>query len=100
MTLKKILCAVDFSDASHDALRDAAELARTSQALLVILHVWQPPQWMTYAGIELPTDAQLEARAGEEAKLASWRSDAQQLCADARTKLARGVPWDEIVATA
>lgn len=101
MTFQKILCAVDFSDPSRDALRAAAELARSSQATLILVYVWQPPVWMTDYGIQLPSDALLEARGSEEAKLASWRTEALQLGArDVTTKLARGVPWDEIVATA
>src|SRR5690242_13875739 len=101
MTLKKILCAVDFSDPSPEALRAAAELERTSQATLILLHAWQPPLWTTDHGIQLPSDALLEARGAEESQLASWRAEAQQLAArDVTTRLVRGVPWDEIVAAA
>ena len=101
MTFKKILCAVDFSEPSRKALGAAADLARTSQATLVLVHVWQAPLWTTDYGIELPNDALLEARGAEEAKLASWRAEAQQLGApEVTSKLARGVPWDEIVGAA
>jgi universal stress protein A len=101
MTFKKILCAIDFSEPSRNALRAAAELARTSQATLVLVHVWQAPLWTTDYGIQLPSDALLEARGAEEAKLASWRAEAQQLGApEVTSKLARGVPWDEIVGAA
>jgi nucleotide-binding universal stress UspA family protein len=101
MTYKKILCAVDFSDSSREALRAAAELAQASHATLVLFHVWQPPRWTTDYGIELPSDALLEARRTEETKLASWRAEAQQRgVPDVTSKLARGVPWDEIVGAA
>jgi nucleotide-binding universal stress UspA family protein len=101
MTFKKILCATDFSDPSREALRAAAELARTSQATLVLVHVWQAPLWTTDYGIQLPNDALLEAHAAEESKLASWRAEAQQLGApEVAAKLVRGVPWDEIVGLA
>lgn len=101
MTFKKILCAVDFSDPSRDALRAAAELARTSRATLVLVHVWQAPLWTTDYGIQLPNDALLEAQGVEESKLASWRAEAQQLGApEVASKLARGVPWDEVVSIA
>ena len=56
MTFKKLLCATDFSDSSREALRAAAELARTSQATLVLVHVWQAPLGTTDYGIELPND--------------------------------------------
>jgi universal stress protein A len=98
---KKILCAVDFSDPSREALRAAAELARTSQATLILIHVWQAPLWMTDYGIQLPSDALLEARGAEESKLASWKAEAHELGAgDVTTRLVRGVPWDEIVSAA
>jgi nucleotide-binding universal stress UspA family protein len=101
MTFKKILCAVDFSEPSRAALRAAAELARTSQATLVLVHVWQAPMWATDYGIHLPNDALQEARSSEEANLASWRAEAQQLGAtEVQARLARGVPWDEIVGVA
>jgi nucleotide-binding universal stress UspA family protein len=101
MAFKKILCAVDFSDPSREAMRAAAELARTSQATLALVHVWQPPLWTTDYGIQLPNDALLEASGVEESKLAAWRAEAQQLGASEITaKLARGVPWDEIVGIA
>lgn len=101
MTFKKILCAVDFSDPSREALRVAAGLARTSQATLVLVHVWQPPMWTTDAGLQLPSDAMLEARAEEEAELAAWRVEAKQLGAgEVSAKLIRGVAWDEIVGAA
>jgi len=101
MTFKKILCAVDFSDSSREALRAAAELARTSQATLVLVHVWQAPLWATDYGMHLPNDALLKVQATEESKLASWRSEAQQLGApEVVSKLLRGIPWDEIVGTA
>jgi universal stress protein A len=101
MTFKKILCAVDFSDSARDAMRAAAELARASQATLVLAHVWQPPLWTTDFGIELPNDALLEAQGREESKLAAWKAEAQHLGAsEVGSKLLRGVPWDEIVTAA
>jgi nucleotide-binding universal stress UspA family protein len=101
MTFKKILCAVDFSDPSRDALRAAADLARTAGVPLVLIHVWQPPLWTTDYGIQLPNDALLETRHTEESKLASWQAEAHQLGArDVTTRLVRGVPWDEIVGAA
>jgi universal stress protein A len=101
MTFKKILCAIDFSEPSRIALHAAAELARTSQATLVLVHVWQAPLWTADYGIQVPSDALVEARGAEEAELASWRAEAQQLGAvEVTTKLARGVPWDEIVGAA
>jgi nucleotide-binding universal stress UspA family protein len=101
MTFKKILCAVDFSDSSRNALRAAAELARAPGAALVLIHVWQPPSWTTEPGIQVPNEALLEARGVEEAKLAAWQAEARKLgAAEVAVRLVRGVPWDEIVGAA
>lgn len=101
MRFKKILCPVDFSDDSQEALRVAAELAASSQAMLVLVHVWQPQAWMTEYGMKWPTDVVLETQEIEEGKLATWRVDAQRLGAsEVATRLLRGEPWDQIVSLA
>ena len=41
LALKKILCPVDFSDLSLNALRSAVDLAHTFQAELHLLHVFE-----------------------------------------------------------
>ena len=43
MKTKRILCPVDFSPCSHTAFEHARELARASNATLVLLHVMPPP---------------------------------------------------------
>ena len=43
--LQRILCAVDFSDGSREALHVAAELARVTQSGLVLVHVDDGPLW-------------------------------------------------------
>lgn len=101
MTFKKILCPVDFSEDSQQAMQVAVELARGSQATLVLLYVWQPQQWMTDYGMQWPNDVLLEAQALEEGKLATYRVDAQRLGApEVVTRLVRGEPWDQIVSAA
>ncbi len=101
MTFKKILCPVDFSEDSQQAMQVAVELARGSQATLVLLYVWQPQQWMTDYGMQWPNDVLLEAQALEEGKLATYRVDAQRLGApEVVTRLGRGEPWDQIVSAA
>src|SRR3954452_11291986 len=99
MTFKKILCPVDFSDGAREGMRVAAELARGSRATLVLIYVWQPQAWMTdYFGIQLSSDALVEAQKAEQTKLAAWKADAQELgAAEVVTELRRGTPWDEIV---
>jgi nucleotide-binding universal stress UspA family protein len=101
MTFKKILCPIDFSEDSQQAMQVAAELARGSQATLVLLYVWQPKQWMTDYGMQWPNEVLLEAQATEEGKLAAYRVDAQRLGApEVAARLLRGEPWDQIVSAA
>lgn len=101
MTFKKILCPVDFSEDSQQAVKVAAELARSSHATLVLVYVWQPQMWMTDYGMQWPNDALLEAQALEEGKLGTCRVDAQRMGApEIATKLLRGEPWDQIVTVA
>jgi nucleotide-binding universal stress UspA family protein len=101
MTFKKILCPVDFSEDSQQAMQVAAELARGSQATLVLLYVWQPKQWMTDYGMQWPNEVLIEAQATEEGKLATYRKDAQRLgVPEVATRLMRGEPWDQIVSAA
>jgi len=101
MTFKKILCPIDFSEDSQRAMQAAAEIARASQATLVLLYVWQPLQWMTDYGMQWPNDVLLEAQTAEEGKLATYRVDAQRLGApEVATRLLRGEPWDQIVSAA
>lgn len=83
MAFTRILCATDFSECARDALRVAAELARKSQATLVLLHV-----------AERETH---EARA----ELADWKKEARlRGAAEIVTKLEIGVVWDRIVEAA
>jgi universal stress protein A len=77
----RILCAVDFSTASSQALERAAELARSCGASLTLLHVHEPA---APSGPELPAR---RAEAGHEPavehgrKLERWRAEAERLSA-------------------
>ncbi len=74
---KKICCAVDFSEPSHLAMKDAADLAQRFQADLTLLHVYEEPTAAT-AALEVPRLEHLEHAAAEmERKLAGWRSEAE-----------------------
>ncbi len=56
MTLiKKILCAVDFSEASEEAVRYAAGLARQTGAELHLVHAFQIPMLALPDGAVLPS---------------------------------------------
>lgn len=100
MVFTKILCPVDFSSSSREALRLAAELARDSPALLVLAHVWEPPRWST-GEIPLAPSVTQDMVDAEEAELARWKAEAEKLGAkEIAVQLLSGVPWDEIVTLA
>lgn len=93
-----ILCAVDFSDGSRQALHVAAELARKTQAVLVLVHVEDRPLWTKEPYLHLPGDVRQEILAGHETQLAQSAQDARQRGArEVTTKLLDGVPWERIV---
>src|SRR5687768_6689149 len=50
ISLKRILCPIDFSDFSLDALRHAVVLAKWYSADLTLLHVEQSPQLLPADG--------------------------------------------------
>src|SRR5205085_1714980 len=49
MAFRKILCPIDFSPASDQALRTAVQLAKADDAELVLAHSWYVPP-IAYAG--------------------------------------------------
>ena len=72
----KILCAVDFSETSRDALEHAADLARRFEAELTLIHVRDVQR---VAGSEIvPTEKLLEEEAHELGhKLEEWKTAAE-----------------------
>lgn len=100
MAFHRIMCPVDFSAGSSEALRVAAELARERDAALVLVHVWSPAQMTMGEGYLAPTVIQ-DMVDGETAQLAKSKTEAQQLgVKEVATRLLTGVPWDEIVSAA
>lgn len=100
MAWKKIMCPVDYSPGSKEALRTAATMAAESGAELVIIHAWDP---LFTAGADLGLTADLmgELRTAVEEGLALWRADAEKLGARRVTSVfLTGSPWNEIVRAA
>ncbi len=101
MTFKRILCAVDFSEDSKQAMHAAAELARQSQALLVLVHVWQPPLWLTTSEYQLPGELVQQTVDLAESTLENWKQEARKLGApEIVTRFLTGTPWDQICSLA
>ena len=96
-TFKNILCPVDFSSCSRNALTAATELARTSEAALTIIHVWQPPLFgapdATIPGEVIQTMADTA-----EHTLADWEASARAAGIKTVTStMVAGTPWSEII---
>jgi nucleotide-binding universal stress UspA family protein len=97
---RSILCAVDLSDASRAALRDAAQLARTCGAELTLLHV------STLVSGTDPFVPSVEELMRQDAKtlereLQPWKEEAARLAERPVTiAVVHGRPADEIVAFA
>jgi nucleotide-binding universal stress UspA family protein len=99
MTFKRILCPVDFSRPSHQAMLAALELARESGGSVTLFHAWQTPAMFgASSGPMMPN--LLQELAGEsEKQLARWKAEADALGPKPSTLLASGAAWDAIVET-
>lgn len=72
-TIKRILCAIDFSAPSDEAFHFADALAQSLTAELVLLHAFDTPATLDLAGQSNPADPELTSR------LASIRSSSLDL---------------------
>lgn len=99
IAIRKILCPVDFTDTSREAIRWACGLARTFDATLALVHVYQPPGYalpegVIIAGPKVMSDL-LEA---VERELARERATAEDFGAPRiETRAVQGVASQEIV---
>lgn len=98
MGFRKILCPIDFSPGSEQAIRTAAQLATSSDAELVLTHSWFVPP-LAYAGEAWTLSADLVDGMVEESArgLAAALSTAVGLGARATSVLQTGVPSDRIL---
>jgi nucleotide-binding universal stress UspA family protein len=96
MSFRKILCPIDFSEGSREALRLAVDKLGPD-AHLVLVHVWQPP-FVYGPDAGFPGNVFIETKTLAENELATWKGQAEQLGARrVSTVLATGAPWHEIV---
>jgi nucleotide-binding universal stress UspA family protein len=98
MSFKKILCPVDFSLGSQQAMLLAIRLANESDAELVLTHVWYMPPLAYAEDPPFPPDTIQAMIQDEERGLAAAEAEASRLGATrVTTKFLTGVPWDQIV---
>lgn len=94
MSTTKILCPIDFSPGSDQAMRAAIRIANQIGAELVLLHAWHVPA--TAFGGELPIPAEVLQQMSDDAErgLAAAVREAGALGARrVSSRLVSGVPW-------
>lgn len=100
MAFKKILCPIDFSDCSREALRFAVEIAKPAAAAVTLVHVWHFPSYVFPGEAPLPGNLAHEIAADAAHQLAVWKGEAEKLGpVRLSTTLLEGIPWDRIVQT-
>jgi nucleotide-binding universal stress UspA family protein len=101
MTYQRILCPIDFSDGSRAAMHVACRLALELEVALELAHVFHLPP-LTVAGEYPIVPESIDLLVGDAEKLladAAHEAVARKI-PKVSTAFLRGVPWNEIVATA
>lgn len=98
MRIQNILCPVDFSDPSREALHFAADLASQFGATLTLLNVYQMPGYALPEGVVVAGPQVLTEMVDSiERELERWRSAATSRgVKDVRVATAMGTPHTEI----
>ncbi|HET9988221.1 MAG TPA: universal stress protein [Kofleriaceae bacterium] len=98
MSFRKILCAIDFTESSTEALRTAVRLAIEQGSELLIVHAWFLTPTAFAGEYVYPPDMIRSLSADAEKALADTVEQAKALGAPKVTSLlADGPPWQEIV---
>lgn len=98
MAFTRILCPTDFSPGAEQALRTAIQIAKTTDAELVLAHVWHVPA-IAFANEQLALSS-VSQNAMDEAQReldAAVRDASARLARPATATMRKGVPWSEIV---
>jgi len=97
MQFRKILCSVDFSPGSTEALHFAGKLCDPTTEV-VLIHVWKPYPYSYGAESSLTLDILTDIQRGAERELETSKHEAERLGMRRIETLFRvGAPWREIV---
>lgn len=96
MQFRKILCPIDFSDGSQQAMHTAIRLAVAGDGELILLHAWEIPALAMSENVIPPTVFQQLADAGQRG-LATAVREAERLGARVTSKLLEGPAWRSIL---
>lgn len=98
MTFTKIMCPIDFSPGSQQAMRTAVRIAREHDAELVLVHSWHIPP-AAFAGDHVYA-ADIVQTLSDDAQRALDKAVGEAREQGARrvtSKLLNGLPWQQIV---
>ena len=94
---KNIVCPVDFSTCSRHALAVAVELAKSSDAVLTLVHVWHVPSYGIADTVGSGTMIQ-ELAEDAQRSLGDWEAGARgDGVKHVASKLMSGAPWSDVV---
>ncbi len=98
MRLQRILCAIDFSDCSQEALRVAVDLARKEDGEIRLVNAFHIPTFAYGEGAYGLPEMQQRMRRQAEEGLIEWARDAKTMgAARVAPPLAiEGIAWDAI----
>ncbi len=93
---KHILVPTDFGPASHEAVELAVSMARTFNAKLTLLHVWEIPIY-PYMDFMLNSEVISKVEDAATSRLAHALVEVQKEVPTAQSILKHGLPWGTIV---
>ena len=95
---KRFCCAVDFSDPSHAAMREAAELAQRFGGELELLHVHPLAPPAVDLGVIQPPDVLETVLRELQGTLARWQEEAARIVGrPVNGTVVPGIPGDDIL---
>ncbi|HEB89383.1 MAG TPA: universal stress protein [Deltaproteobacteria bacterium] len=96
-SIERVMCAIDFSETADLALRHATEIARRTQARLVLGHVIEPLPVVSYPILMVPPDGELELRRLATDRLEARAAALREAGLVVETRLEQGPPGPMLV---